>query len=105
MAGCRLAGSSCGIGRAFICGECARQLGLAHPVCAEMIEAPLIQRSRGFIGPILRTAVPLDAAELFADLLDRIDRRTPGPGSMIGGQQDFAPAVQFSKFSTQKHHQ
>ncbi len=66
-----------------------------------MIDAPLIQRSRGFIGPILRTAVPLDAAELFADLLDRIDGRTPGRGSIGGHQHDFT----FSRFSTRKHHQ
>ena len=88
----RLARSSGELGRSAICRPWRHAVGLADPVCAEMIEAPLLQRSRAVVGPILRAALPLDAAETFADLLDRIDRQR-ARGAQSPGQ--------FSSFLTE----
>lgn len=41
-----------------------------------MTEARSALRGRDLVGPALRAAWPLDAAESFAELLDRIDRRS-----------------------------
>ena len=89
----RLARSSGELGRSAICRLWGHAVGLADPVCAEMIEAALLQRSRAVVGPILSEAVPLDPAESFADLLDRIDGRTEG---------DVRSATSFPAFSTEE---
>lgn len=68
-----------------------------------MIGVPPCQRGQGFMGPILRTAVPLDAAEIFAELLLRIDRPSASVDSIGGEPRDCVWTGQSSRFSTEEY--